>query len=122
MCPTKEHKGKFTKNYVTTLIPYIAEKGTIKVVPNGVLPRVPVMNVKGAAGGRMLLTNMKDFAGKDSIKFNGTSIAEGTKKAASYSSGVTVTVERESWTYTCTPSVNGQKNEKKSRKKSKRKK
>ena len=97
---TTEHKGKFQKKYRTTFVPYIAEKGTIKIVPYGVT-RVPVMNVKATANNRMLLLNTKAYAGKDNIKFNGTSIEKEAKKLTSLSAGTIITIETTSWTYTC---------------------
>ena len=117
----KEHKGKFQKKYITTFIPYIAEKGTIKVVPSGVTG-VPVMSVKAASKNRMLLTNTKAYAGKDNIKFNGVTVAKEAKKPISLSAGSTITIEKTDWTYTCRPNTSGEKKKEKKSRKGKKKK
>lgn len=113
----KEHKGKFQKNYVTTFLPYIAEKGTIKVVPSGTTG-VPIMQVKGAAGNGMLLINTKAYAGKENITFGEKVIEKETKKPITLRASTQIKVETSECTYTCMPNTSGEKTrEKKSRKK-----
>ena len=59
---TETYKGALKKAFWrTTIWPYIAERGTIKVAPGGVR-EMPVMQVKGAAKDRMLLMNVSAYA------------------------------------------------------------
>ena len=67
------NNGSFEKNMVTSLMPYIAEKGVIRYVPRGI-SGAPKLQVKGAGSrgsGRMQIVNMKDFGRKKDIKFDG---------------------------------------------------
>ena len=96
-------KGVFLKSFASTIIPYVAQKGTIKVVPSGIA--VPRLQVKGIKGNRMMITNIKAFAGKD-VTFNGESIPKDyAKKGMPTSAGITICVEKNGCTYTCTPSI-----------------
>lgn len=100
-----EVKGKFEKSLASTIIPYVAQKGTIKFVPSGVAG-VPKLNVKGIKGKRMSITNIKTFAGKDHITFNGESIEKGySKRSYDTSAGITISVTVKDWTYTCQPNM-----------------
>ena len=53
----------------------------------------------------MMITNIKAFAGKD-VTFNGESIPKDyAKKGMPTSAGITICVEKNGCTYTCTPSI-----------------
>lgn len=97
----KERSGLFEKNLLSTLVPYAPQTGTIKYVPKGVTG-CPVMSVKAIKHCRMALTNVKAFAGKDYITFDGTDIKKDTKKFET-GAGVSIRVKRGTWTYVCSP-------------------
>ena len=94
--------GRYTKRFLTSLLPYKAEEGSIKFVPPGVAG-VPVMQVKAAGGSGMLLMNAKAYAGKEHITFNGTPIEEGRVKPVRLSAGAMISVNTKEMTYTCVP-------------------
>ena len=96
-------KGQYTKEFLTTIIPYKAEKGMIKFVPPGV-SGVPAMKVKAAGGSGMWIMNMKSYAGKDHITFNGSPVPEQAAKPMRISAGSMISVETKEMTYTCIPS------------------
>lgn len=97
----KERSGLFEKNLLSTVIPYVAQKGTIKYVPKGVTG-CPPMAVKAVKRRRMVLTNMKAFVGKEYITFDGESIKKDRKKFET-GAGVSIRVKRGTWTYVCSP-------------------
>ena len=97
----KERSGLYEKNLLSTVIPYVAQKGTIKYVPKGVTG-CPPMAVKAVKRRRMVLTNLKAFTGKDYITFDGESVKKEQKRFET-GAGVTVRVKRGTWTYTCSP-------------------
>ena len=95
----KERKGTVKKNVPSTIIPYISQRGTIKYVPEG---GFPLMKVRAIKGRRMTLTNIRAFAGRENIKFDGESIEKESKKYETGAS-VTITATKGDWTYECTP-------------------
>lgn len=98
-------RGNYSKFFTSTIIPYVPEKGIIKVVPAGVAG-VPKLAVKGIRGKRMSITNIKAFAGKEYITFDGESIPKDyPNKQMNTSAGITVCVERNGCTHTCVPNV-----------------
>ena len=97
----KDRNGSLDKSIASTIIPYIPQRGTIKYVPKGVTGAPPLL-VRGIKGRRMTLTNVKAFAGKDYITFDGETIKKETKKFDTGGS-VTIRVKRGEWTYVCNP-------------------
>ncbi|MBQ2910990.1 MAG: hypothetical protein IJE55_01745 [Clostridia bacterium] len=102
---SKKRQGLMEKNLLSTIIPYIPQTGTIKFLPKGVSGAAP-LKVKGIAGRQMLITNIKAYAEKENITFDGEVIRkpEGKEKLIFKTSGsVTIVVEKNNWRYTCTP-------------------
>ena len=97
----KDRNGSMSKNFISTIIPYVSQKGEIKYVPKGVTG-APLMKVKAIKHRRMTITNYKAFAGKDNITFDGESIKKDCKKFDT-GAGVTIKVIRGEWTYICSP-------------------
>lgn len=97
----KERAGLFEKNLLSTVLPYVAQKGTIKYVPKGVTG-CPAMAVKAVKRRRMVLTNVKAFVGKEYITFDGEAIKKDRKKFET-GAGVSIRVKRGTWTYVCSP-------------------
>ena len=95
-------KGTLKKSLSSKLIPYKAEKGTVKFLPKGV-SGAPVMAVKADGRNTMFITNTKAFAGKDNITFNGESIQKEASKPKIISAGVLIEVRTDTMTYTCQP-------------------
>jgi len=97
-------KGALTKYLSTRLIPYKAEKGRIRFMPKGTSGAAP-MEVKADARNTMYITNVKAYAGKDHITFNGDSIQKGTNKPKIVSAGVLIEVRTDTLTYACQPNI-----------------
>ncbi|MBQ3285674.1 MAG: hypothetical protein IJH40_08545 [Ruminococcus sp.] len=95
---SRVRKGLFEKSLLSTLIPYVPEKGKVKYVPAGVVG-APLLRLKAARGRRMHLTNSKDFVGKDHITFNSIPITEPRTKELTVSTQIVVKTQE--WTYTC---------------------
>lgn len=97
--------GDFQKNRMSTVLPYVAEKGVIRYVPRGI-PGAPKLQVKGIKGRRMQITNMKDFGKKKNITFDGERVDRlqeepRYQKKFDTSSGLTITAEINGTKYTC---------------------
>lgn len=97
-------KGSYSKKLMSTLIPYRAERGTIKFLPIGA-SGAPPLQVKSAGGSAMLVLNYKSYEGKEYITFNGSSIPEGQRKPPRITSSVMIVVSTKEMTYTCIPSI-----------------
>lgn len=97
----KDRNGVAEKNLISTIIPYIPQTGTIKYVPKGVTG-CPALAVRAIKHRRMTLTNVKAFAGKDYITFDGEAIKKDVKKFET-GAGVSIRVKRGEWTYVCSP-------------------
>ena len=90
--------GKLTKNRLTTCLPYVREKGTIRCLPKG--RSGATLKVRAAGGGKMDLMNVKEFAGKDKVLFNGIMIPKDTKKKQ-ITAGTEVKAVFTEMTYSC---------------------
>ena len=93
--------GKYTKDMVKPFLPYVAETGTIRFVPKTVRG-YPQLKVKAAGGRKMNIMNIRSYAGKDSIRFNGNPIQENIKKPMKVTAGLTIEVLTAGKNYTCT--------------------
>ena len=94
----KEVHGKFQRKMLTTLIPYKAETGFVVFSPS---PYKKTAQLRAAGGNGIYVTNMKMFAGKEEISFNGMSIDAGRVKPYRISSGSTISLRTAEYTYTC---------------------
>ena len=94
------YPGKFTKDTASVILPFVAEKGTIRFVPKTVRG-IPALKVKGAGGRKMNIMNIQSYAGKDHITFNGNPIPEGTKKPLKVGGGLLVEVATAGKRYSC---------------------
>lgn len=97
----KDRNGVIEKNLLSTIIPYVPQTGSIKYVPKGVTG-CPPLSVKAIKHHRMSITNIKAFAGKDYITFDGETIKKDIKKFET-GAGVSIRVKRGEWTYVCSP-------------------
>lgn len=94
----KEVHGKFQRKMLTTLIPYKAETGFVVFSPS---PYKKTAQLRAGGGNGIYVTNMKMFAGKEEISFNGMSIDAGRVKPYRISSGSTISLKTAEYTYTC---------------------
>ena len=92
--------GKFTKDTASVILPFVAEKGTIRFVPKTVRG-IPALKVKGAGGRKMNIRNIQSYAGKDQITFNGNPVPEGTTKPLKVGGGLLVEVTTAGRRYSC---------------------
>lgn len=97
----KDRNGVVEKSFLSTIIPYVPQTGAIKYVPKGVTG-CPLLLVKAIKRRRMSITNVKAFAGKDYITFDGEAIKKEVKKFETGAS-VSIRVKRGEWTYVCSP-------------------
>lgn len=97
----KDRNGSTEKSLASTIIPYIPQTGKIKYVPKGVTG-APALEVRGIKNKRMTITNISAFAGKEYITFDGTAIKKDCKSFDT-SAGVQIRVQKNGWTYHCTP-------------------
>ena len=93
--------GKYTKDMLKPFIPYVAETGIIRFLPKNV-KGYQALRVKAAGGRKMNVTNIRSYAGKDAIRFNGNPIPEGIKKPMKFSAGLTIEVATAGKKYSCT--------------------
>jgi len=93
--------GRYSKNRITTFIPYVPETGTIRVLPSntGVSP----LKVKAAGGNRMEITNTKLYAKRQNLTFDGQPVQAGAKKNLKKSAGMIVRYKTKDTEYTCVP-------------------
>lgn len=102
--PTTE-SGRLTKFRASTLIPYRAQRGTIRFVPSSSpVSGIPSLKVKAVGGNGMLILNTADYAGDERIKFDGQPVAAGVTKPMRKGAGTMITVKGQTMTYTCVPS------------------
>lgn len=94
----KEVHGKFHRIMLSTLIPYKAETGFVVFSPS---PYKKTARLRAAGGNGIYVTNMKMFAGKGEISFNGMSIDAGRLKPYRISAGSTISLRTAEYTYTC---------------------
>jgi hypothetical protein len=97
-------KGKYKKESIYTLLPYFAERGAIKFIPPGVTG-ASSLKVRGASNGMMTVMNMKDYAGKKIVMFDGNYIEKENRKPKRMSPSTLITVNTKDMKYDCTPSV-----------------
>lgn len=95
----KERAGSVEKKLLSTIIPYVPQKGIIKYVPKGVTG-APALAVSGIKRRRMKVTNIKAFYGKENITFDNQVIKKDMKKFET-GAALTLRVKARDWTYTC---------------------
>jgi hypothetical protein len=95
----KDRDGLVEKKLLSTIIPYVPQKGTIKYVPKGVTG-APALAVSGIKRRRMKVTNIRAFYGKENITFDNQVIKKDMKKFET-GAALTIRVKARDWTYTC---------------------
>lgn len=94
--------GRFTKDTLSTFLPFVPEVGTLRYVPSG-NAGIPVMKLKAAGGNRVLITNVKAFAGRNDITIDGSSVPASQRKPLSKTINMTIDVVTNEMEYTLTP-------------------
>ena len=95
-----ESSGKFTKNMMSVVLPYKAETGTIRYLPQD-KQIAPSLSVKAIGSNRMVIVNTRAFAGRTDVKFNGMPIKIDEKKKKEATAGLCIKVEGSQTKYTC---------------------
>jgi len=96
------HYGKCRIHPISTFIPYLPQSADISFLPRGSNRGFGnVLKVKALGGGRMLIKNTKDFAGKTNLKFNGDSIPNKEIKAKTINLSTTISTIADGRRYEC---------------------
>lgn len=82
--------GKIIKNTMSLILPYVAQKATIKYLPVGVSGGSPV-EVQAVKGKKMKIMNLDRFRGKNYIAFDGNEIEEEQKEYKNLRRGSEIT-------------------------------
>lgn len=94
--------GRFSKDSMSQILPYVAETGTLTFVPFGTAG-IPSMKLKAAGGSKMIIVNTASFAGNRQISIDGESIPEEQQKQITKTPSMTIEVKTQQMKYTCTP-------------------
>jgi len=99
--------GKYTKKPWSTLLPYVRQRGTIQFTPKGVMSP---LEVRGAGGNRMEITNLRRYAGNKNFLFKDEMIEKDISKQALARlavtpPSVTLTATRNNTIYECNPII-----------------
>ncbi len=97
-----EDKGRFSKRLLYSLLPYAAERGSLRFIPPGI-SGVPAASIQAARDGGIWITNAKAYAGRRDITFNGMPVPENTKKRMRISAASMIIYKTPGMTYTCIP-------------------
>lgn len=100
MRKTWDVKGRFTKNRLSTILPYVPETGVVRFLPKGV-SGVQALKIKAIGSNRIEITNTKAYMGKNSITFDGSPVDEKQKKNLRKTAGMRVKYETKDADYTC---------------------
>ena len=94
-------KGSFSKKLMTTIVPYKAEKGTLRYTPPGVRGALPLELKATRKRNRMLVTNAKSIAGKDVVRFDGSLLEKDQKKPFMIGIGTSIEAFSEDMHFIC---------------------
>ncbi len=94
--------GRFKKDTASTLLPFVAETGSLRFVPSGTVG-VPAMKLKAGGGSKMIVVNTTAFAGKGDITIDGMAVPEGQNKPLQKSPNMMIDVKTQSMKYSCVP-------------------
>jgi len=97
-----DRKGKFVKNRITVLLPFVAEKGTIKFLPTGV-SGPSILQVKAVESKRrMEITNTGALSKNKNLLINGMPLDPNSKKAVTITASANIVYKTPDTTYSCT--------------------
>lgn len=85
--------GRFTKTPSSVLIPYRAERGVIRFLPNSASGSLPPLKVKAVGSNRMEVTNTMAYKNNKSISFDGKYIDDNVKKNLRTGAGLKIVVD-----------------------------
>lgn len=101
---TETTYGRFTKDSMSVILPFVPEKGTLTFVPFGTAG-IPSMKLKAAGGSKMIILNTTSFAGNKQISIDGDNISEDQQKQISKTPSMTIEVKTSAMRYSCTPKI-----------------
>lgn len=99
----KNYSGKFEKSLLSVIIPYRAERGTLRYTPGGV-PSTR-LQLKAAGGTGMIVKNYRSFGGKKDIKFDGMPVEKDIRKPLRITAGTQIEITVNGLKYTCIPNT-----------------
>lgn len=94
-------RGSVKKNLPSTILPFCAQRGTLRYTPSGV---AAPFKLKARSGRRMEITNLMAFKSKENIFINANPISE-IKKHKDFSGGIEITTEITEGKYICNPNI-----------------
>ena len=93
-------EGKVEKNAITVILPFIAERATIRYVPKMVSGATP-LKVRATGGQTMKITNASSFPKNSSTKIGSQPVS--AKKGERVPGGISIHYENKEWKFSCNP-------------------
>lgn len=98
----EEARGKFIVSPGRKVLPFVADKATLRFTPQGVAG-FKTMKLKAGPGKTMLLENWRQLAEKSNVEINGMELNEGTRRAPRLNASTPITARTPVMTYDMTP-------------------
>lgn len=98
---TQAH-GRFKKDTASTLLPFVAEKGSLRFVPSGTVG-MPAMKLKAGGGSKLIILNTKAFAGKKNFYIDSQQVEKDTTRLLQKAPTMQIEVKTDVMHYTCVP-------------------
>lgn len=96
-------RGQFDVNGLRRLLPFVADTGTLKYVPAGIMGFRP-MQVKAGPRKMLRLTNWKEIAKQSNVQVNGSPLDETTIKEPMFGASAMITADTPQMSFEMTPS------------------
>ncbi|MCL2378361.1 MAG: hypothetical protein FWC77_04455 [Defluviitaleaceae bacterium] len=96
--------GEYSKEMLYSILPYMAERGTIRFVPRGV-PGVAKLAIRGGGKNTIKIMNTRSYEGRDHIRFDGIAVQKDKRGPLVKSPGVIITATVNDIKYTCNPTI-----------------
>ncbi len=97
----RNEEGLFRIDFISTVLPYVSQKGSLQFVPDGVYDVTP-LSLKAMRSHRMKVLNYTDYADEKNIRFNGQQVKADDKNLI-ITAGGSIEVKRNGWKYYCLP-------------------
>lgn len=97
-----EAHGRFKKDGLSKIMPFVAETGTLRFVPSGTAG-IPAMKLKAGGGSKLIIMNTKAFAGKKNFYIDSQQVEKGTTKLLTKAPTMQIEVKTDVMNYTCVP-------------------
>ena len=97
-----EAHGRFKKDGLSSMLPFVAETGMLRFVPSGTAG-IPAMKLKAGGGSKLIIMNTKAFAGKKNFYIDSQQVEKGTTKLLTKAPTMQIEVKTDVMNYTCVP-------------------